>query len=42
VARFADGAIVGTALVRRLADDGLDGLRAFTSELATAVHTARS
>jgi tryptophan synthase alpha chain len=42
VVRFADGAIVGTALVRRLADDGLDGLRALTTELATAVHTARS
>jgi tryptophan synthase alpha chain len=41
VARFADGAIVGTALVRRLADTGLPGLRTLTTELATAVHTAR-
>jgi tryptophan synthase alpha chain len=41
VARFADGAIVGTALVRRLGDGGLDGLRALTADLATAVHTAR-
>jgi tryptophan synthase alpha chain len=41
VARLADGAIVGTALVRRLADDGLDGLRGLTAELAHAVHTAR-
>jgi tryptophan synthase alpha chain len=42
VARFADGAIVGTALVRRLGDAGLPGLRALTTELADAVHTARS
>jgi tryptophan synthase alpha chain len=41
VAGFADGAIVGTALVRRLGDEGLDGLRALTAELAEAVHTAR-
>ena len=41
VARFADGAIVGTALVHRLAEAGLPGLRRFTTELATAVHTAR-
>ena len=41
VARFADGAIVGTALVRSLADSGLPGLRDLTTELATAVHTAR-
>jgi tryptophan synthase alpha chain len=41
VARFADGVIVGTALVHRLADAGLDGLRTFTADLATAVHTAR-
>ena len=40
VAGFADGAIVGTALVRRLGDAGLDGLRALTAELADAVHTA--
>ena len=38
---FADGAIVGTK-VGRLADAGLDGLQALTTELATAVHTARS
>jgi tryptophan synthase alpha chain len=41
VARFADGAIVGTALVRRLADTGLDGLHTLTAELADAVHSAR-
>ena len=41
VAGFADGAIVGTALVRRLGDAGLDGLRALTAELAEAVHTGR-
>jgi len=42
VAGFADGAVVGTALVRALGDTGLDGLRALTAELADAVHTARS
>jgi tryptophan synthase alpha chain len=41
VARFADGAIVGTALVRSLADGGLPALRTLTTELADAVHTAR-
>ena len=41
VAGFADGAIVGTALVRRLGEAGLDGLRALTAELADAVHTPR-
>jgi tryptophan synthase alpha chain len=41
VAGFADGAIVGTALVRRLADDGLAGLRTLAAELASAVHIAR-
>jgi tryptophan synthase alpha chain len=42
VARFADGAIVGTALVRRLGDAGLDGLAELTAELAEAVHGARA
>ena len=42
VARFADGAVVGTALVRRLGRGGVDGLRALTAELATAVHAARA
>ena len=41
VARFADGVIVGTALVDRLADAGLAGLHTLTTDLATAVHTAR-
>jgi len=41
VARFADGAIVGTALVGRLGDAGPDGLHALTAELAAAVHAAR-
>ena len=41
VARFADGVIVGTALVDRLADAGLGGLHTLTTDLATAVHTAR-
>ena len=40
VARFADGAIVGTALVRALAD-AASALRTLTAELANAVHTAR-
>ena len=40
-ARFADGVIVGTALVDRLADAGLGGLHTLTTDLATAVHTAR-
>jgi tryptophan synthase alpha chain len=39
VARFADGVIVGTALVRRLGDAGVAGLRALTEELAAAVRT---
>jgi tryptophan synthase alpha chain len=41
VARFADGAVVGSALVRRLDEAGVDGLAALTAELATAVHAAR-
>jgi tryptophan synthase alpha chain len=41
VARFADGVIVGTALVDRLGDAGLAGLHALTADLAAAVHTAR-
>jgi tryptophan synthase alpha chain len=41
VAGFADGVIVGTALVRRLGDGGLDGLTELTAELADAVHGAR-
>ena len=41
VARLADGVIVGTALVDRLADAGLAGLHTLTTDLATAVHTAR-
>jgi tryptophan synthase alpha chain len=41
VARFADGAVVGSALVRRLGEGGVDGLRALTAELAAAVHAAR-
>jgi tryptophan synthase alpha chain len=41
VARFADGAVVGSALVRRLGEGGVAGLRALTAELAAAVHAAR-
>ncbi|HYT26881.1 MAG TPA: tryptophan synthase subunit alpha [Actinomycetota bacterium] len=41
VARFADGVIVGTALVRRLGEQGAGGLGALTGELAAAVHGAR-
>jgi tryptophan synthase alpha chain len=42
VARFADGVIVGTALVRRLGEDGVEGVRALTAELAGAVRSARA
>jgi len=42
VARFADGVIVGTALVRRLGEAGVDGVGSLTRELATAVHGART
>jgi tryptophan synthase alpha chain len=41
VARFADGVIVGTALVRRLGEDGVEGVRALTAELAGAIRSAR-
>jgi len=41
VARFADGVIVGTALVRRLGEDGVEGVRALTAELAAAIRGAR-
>jgi tryptophan synthase alpha chain len=41
VARFADGVVVGTALVRRLGRDGVAGVRALTAELAAAVRGAR-
>jgi tryptophan synthase alpha chain len=42
VARFADGVIVGTALVRRLGEDGVEGVRELTAELAGAVRSARA
>jgi tryptophan synthase alpha chain len=41
VAGFADGVIVGTALVRRLGEDGVEGVRALTSDLAAAIRNAR-
>jgi tryptophan synthase alpha chain len=41
VARFADGVVVGTALVKRLGEGGVEGVRALTAELAEAVRTAR-
>jgi tryptophan synthase alpha chain len=41
VARFADGVVVGTALVARLGDEGPDGLRALVAELAAAVRSGR-
>jgi tryptophan synthase alpha chain len=37
VARFADGVVVGTALVARLGQDGVAGVEALTAELAGAV-----
>jgi tryptophan synthase alpha chain len=40
VASFADGVIVGTALVRRLGEQGVEGVRALTAELAAAVRRA--
>jgi hypothetical protein len=33
--------IVGTALVRRLGEDGVEGVQALTAELATAIRGAR-
>jgi len=42
VAAFADGVIVGTALVRRLGEQGVGGVRALTTELATAIRGARA
>jgi tryptophan synthase alpha chain len=42
VARFADGVIVGTALVRRLGEGGLDGVAALTRELAAAVRAVEA
>jgi tryptophan synthase alpha chain len=42
VAKFADGVIVGTALVRRLGDDGVEGVRALTRDLAAAIRDARA
>jgi tryptophan synthase alpha chain len=41
VARFADGVIVGTALVRRLGEQGVEGVHALTAELAAAIRAAR-
>ena len=37
VARYADGVIVGSALVRALQDDGVDGVRRLTTDLAEGV-----
>jgi tryptophan synthase alpha chain len=42
VARFADGVIVGTALVHSLGDNGVDGVRTLTAELAAAIRGARA
>ncbi len=41
VLEYADGAIVGTALVRALRDGGVDGLAETTRELATGTALAR-
>jgi tryptophan synthase alpha chain len=41
VARFADGVVVGTALVRRLGEDGVEGVRKLTGGLAAAVRATR-
>jgi tryptophan synthase alpha chain len=37
VARYADGVIVGSALVRALQEDGVDGVRQLTADLAEGV-----
>jgi tryptophan synthase alpha chain len=37
VARYADGVIVGSALVRALQEDGVDGVRRLTADLAEGV-----
>jgi tryptophan synthase alpha chain len=37
VGRYADGIIVGSALVRALQDDGVDGVRRLTEDLAAGV-----
>jgi tryptophan synthase alpha chain len=42
VAQFADGVIVGTALVRRLGEDGVEGVRALTAELSSAIRATRT
>jgi tryptophan synthase alpha chain len=42
VAGFADGAVVGSALVRRLGEAGVGGMAALTAELAAAVHGTRA
>jgi len=42
VARFADGVIVGTALVRRLGEGGVEGVRALTAELSSAIRATRT
>ena len=41
VARLADGVVVGSALVDRLATDGVAGARAFLSELRAALEPGR-
>jgi tryptophan synthase alpha chain len=40
VARFADGVVVGTALVARLGEAGVEGVGRLTAELAAAVRAA--
>jgi tryptophan synthase alpha chain len=39
VGSYADGVIVGSALVAALADGGLDAVRALTADLAAGVRT---
>lgn len=41
VGAYADGVIVGSALVRALAVDGVEGVRALAAELAAGVRSAR-
>jgi tryptophan synthase alpha chain len=41
VAKFADGVIVGTAFVRAVARDGVEGVRALAADLAQGIAEAR-
>ena len=42
VARWADGVVVGSALIRRLEEEGVEGARAFVASLREAIDGART